>query len=539
MHTGNDFTPNYNLPTLNKPTGNRSMNIAILHYHLNRGGVTRVITNQLLALDSALENGQHCRVAILYGGEAAGFPDEFASRLNSIQLMLCDVPGLGYDDCTLADTNSLAVKLREQLRQLKFEPPDTLLHVHNHCLGKNASLPGALLKLARDGFPLLLQIHDFAEDFRPDNYRLLSESLGADGLAASLYPQAARIHYAALNRRDETALQRAGVADERRHWLPNPVPELSGLPDRKHARDRLQQTFGIPHDHRYVIYPVRGIRRKNLGELLLWSALADAKTDFALTLAPMNPIEQVRYREWTALATELQLPLHFDTGGEGGLSFEENLMAADLILTTSVAEGFGMVFLESWLAGRPLTGRNLPEISIDFTESGLKLEHLYSQLNVPIAWIDRDDYVSTGTAAYASVTESFNRRPLEAASVEEILNANIADGCMDFGDLSESLQASVIRRVHDDEAARNEIRQLNPAIDHALSAPLGDWTGLIEHNRQVIGEQYSFHSSGRRLLELDNTVLASRRDDAIQAPDSPESILDGFLDLNRFRLIRG
>ena len=515
------------------------MNIAILHYHLNRGGVTRVITNQLLALDSALDNDQRCRVAILYGGETAGFPDEFASRLNSVQLTLCEVPGLGYDDRTNADCRPLASKLRDQLRQLEFDPRETLLHVHNHCLGKNASLPGALIELIREGFAALLQVHDFAEDFRPDNYRLLNNALGGSGLANVLYPQAAHIHYAAMNRRDETALQRAGVADERRHWLPNPVPEPSGLPDRNHARNRLEQAFGIPHDHRYVIYPVRGIRRKNLGELLLWSAMADAGTDFALTLAPMNPVEQVRYREWTALASELQLPLHFETGGDGGLSFEENLAAADLILTTSVAEGFGMVFLESWLANRPLAGRNLPEISIDFSESGLKLDHLYSQLNVPVAWIDHDEYLNAVVTAYSRVSESFNRRPLEPASVKQSLNAKIADGFIDFGDLNESLQASVIQRVRADDAARNELRQLNPAIDHALSASLADWNKLIAQNRQVIGEQYSFHSSGRRLRDLFETVLASRRVDAIQAPDDPESILDGFLDLDRFRLIRG
>ena len=37
---------------------------------------------------------------------------------------------------------------------------------------------------------------------------------------------------------------------------------------------------------------------------------------------------------------------------------------------TSLAEGFGMVFLESWLAECPLLGRDLPEITRDFVEAG-------------------------------------------------------------------------------------------------------------------------------------------------------------------------
>ena len=47
-------------------------------------------------------------------------------------------------------------------------------------------------------------------------------------------------------------------------------------------------------------------------------------------------------------------------GAPGGLEFFENLAAADAVATTSLAEGFGMVFLEAWLAGRPLVGRDLP-----------------------------------------------------------------------------------------------------------------------------------------------------------------------------------
>ncbi len=364
------------------------MKIAILHYHLNRGGVTRVIANQLLSLDSALQRDETCHVAILFGGRADGWPGDLGSQLNSIRLTLCEVPRLDYDDRPVDESGDLATLIRSELQKLQFEPGQTLLHVHNHNLGKTASLPGALSRLASEGYSLLLQIHDFAEDFRPRNYRLLSEALGADNLSARLYPQAAHIHYAVLNRRDETVLRNAGLSAERLHWLPNPVPELGRLPDRNQARAKLRRTVGVSQNQTYTLYPVRGIRRKNVGELLLWSALADESNQFGITLAPLNPVEFEYYQTWRQLASELKLRCHFETGGDGRMSFVENLSAADWILTTSAAEGFGMVFLESWLCERPLAGRNLPEITADFIAAGLRLDGLYDRLEVPTSWFD-------------------------------------------------------------------------------------------------------------------------------------------------------
>ncbi|MBT4868466.1 MAG: hypothetical protein HON53_25440, partial [Planctomycetaceae bacterium] len=323
------------------------MNIAILHYHLNRGGVTRVIDNQLLALDSLPATGELRHAAVLFGGRDAGWPCDITDQLDSVKLSLHAVEALDYDTEPIADPDSLAHELRTVFLQLGFQPDETVLHVHNHSLGKNASLQGALQLLAQDGFGLLLQIHDFAEDFRPTNYRLLCETLGRDRIAESLYPQASRIHYAVLNRRDQAVLESAGVAPERLHFLPNSVPTPGELPDRDDARRKLRATFGVSTTDRFVLYPVRGIRRKNVGEALLWSLLAGEATTTAITLAPLNPAEQTAYCRWQEIANELNIPFLFEVGEAGGLSFEENLAAADLMLTTSVAEGFGMVYLES------------------------------------------------------------------------------------------------------------------------------------------------------------------------------------------------
>ncbi|NIO41528.1 MAG: hypothetical protein GTO41_15945, partial [Burkholderiales bacterium] len=155
------------------------------------------------------------------------------------------------------------------------------MHAHNHSLGKNVLFPKALAVLARDGYSMLLQIHDFAEDFRPDNYGQLASALvdnAFERLPDALYPQALHVHYAVLNCRDREILRHAGVDPARLHWIPNAVAETDTLPNREAARNELTVRFGIPAEARLLLYPVRGIRRKNLGETLMWSALADEGT---------------------------------------------------------------------------------------------------------------------------------------------------------------------------------------------------------------------------------------------------------------------
>src|SRR5690606_38885832 len=101
----------------------------------------------------------------------------------------------------------------------------------------------------------------------------------------------------------------------RLHFLPNPVIEPPPLPDRREARQALQNRFGVEPSAEYVLYPVRGIRRKNLGEFVLLSVLRThqrrrqgaAGSTFGLTLAPLNPQALPYFERWKRLAAELAL----------------------------------------------------------------------------------------------------------------------------------------------------------------------------------------------------------------------------------------
>ena len=55
------------------------------------------------------------------------------------------------------------------------------------------------------------------------------------------------------------------------------------------------------------------------------------------------------------------------------------------IVSTSVAEGFGLGFLEPWAFDKGLCGRNIREITQDFEKLGIDLNHLYERVETDIS----------------------------------------------------------------------------------------------------------------------------------------------------------
>lgn len=516
------------------------MQVAIVHYHLNRGGVTQVIKNHLRSLSRTHRRAERLRVVIFFGGRREGWPEEEVQRDAGVKVQLETVPDLEYASSDGAGPVELAESLLAAFQRSGLHPDDTVVHVHNHALGKNPSLPGAVAELSERGFALLLQLHDFAEDFRPDNYRSLAAALAPrdpDRLAERIYPQGAAIHYAVLNDRDYRILAAAGVESRRLHLLPNPVPEFPVLPEREPARAKLAERYGVGTDQVYVLYPVRGIRRKNLGELLLWSAVAAEQTRFALTLPPLNPVERPRYLAWKRLAGELNLPVIFEVGAEGGLGFGENLVAADRVLTTSVAEGFGMVFLETWLANRPLIGRDLPEITEDFVATGVRFPQLSEMVNVPMEWVGAEEVKQDLQESYASVLDAYGQFQLDRDLVGHEVSQLVSGDLLDFARCSARLQEFIVARVAGDPRRQTELRELNPNIVISMEQLLEAGDRCVSSNARIVRDHYSLEPSGAKLQQLYETVLHSPRSEIDSLPRG-SLVLDTFLSPRRFHPIR-
>lgn len=509
------------------------MKLLITHHHLGPGGVTRVVANHLLALDATAEEPQ--RVGLIYDGDDSGLPD--LSGLSRTDVVRLVIPEVGYRDSTdISGAADLAGQIEQTAAKHGFA--DCVLHVHNHSLGKSPLFTAAINELATGELrrasgspiqmrPLLLQCHDFAEDFRPANYARLVAAFG-DRIGWDVYPSPERTKcvYAVLNWRDLTAIREANVADVLHSvTLPNPVSEPPPSVDRGAARKCLADRFGVPADRPYWLYPVRGIRRKNVGELCLIAAAGRGRFTAAVTLQPKNPAERAYFDRWRQTADRLSLPCLFGVGEEGGLSFAENMAAADRIVTTSVAEGFGMVFLESWLSGKSLVGRNLPEITGDFT--GVDLSAMYERLNVPVDWFGTDDYIERLHAAAGGIAAAYGRPPVSRAAAEASYERRLRGGCLDFGDLDEELQTRVIERV----------RQSPDAAERVLAQVEDVSADRIAANAAAVRDGFSLEATGRQLRSL-YAAANGWRDVVGQRPEPVTKLLDQFLHIDRIRLIR-
>jgi hypothetical protein len=319
---------------------------------------------------------------------------------------------------------------------------------------------------------LLLQIHDFAENGRPANYwRLLDELGGTDGLARCLYPVAAQVAYVVLTTSDAARLKEGGL-EEGASLLPNPV----SLPDE--SRPISREAF---YADRLIVYPTRAIRRKNIGEALLWAAWAAPGEQIILTAAPEQGPDVARHADWRSFAEELGLPIVFEAQKRFGRSTADFLMTADVCLTTSVAEGFGMAFLEPWLAGSCLAGRDLPSVTADFRHSGVALDGIYARLDVVAEGLSKAELLADIEGNIRATCSAYGV-PYEKEFRDRAFASVWRNGLVDFGRLGEAHQRAVIRA-----AWGGGEKQSLPDSSHQTAT-----------NREIILREYSLSKYAKR-----------------------------------------
>lgn len=460
------------------------MRIALMHFHLNAGGVTTVIRQQAALLVGAGHE------VLLITGRA---PSE------RMPAPVAVIPGLDYGRM---DDGVFAKVMEAFCRLWPLTDPD-LLHVHNPTLAKNRHLQQLLKRLQQSGVTLLCQVHDFAEDGRPDVY--FDE------------PYVADCHYAVVNSRDRHLLQQAGLDPKGVHYLPNTVALLApaAVP---------AVTAPAP-----VLYPVRAIRRKNIGEAILLRLAMDMDAPLAVTLAPTSARDLPGYRSWQAFVRRHRLPVVFEAGV--GRDFREVLDGCRYAITTSITEGFGFSFLEPWTAGKALWGRLLPDICRDFVECGLRLGHLYTRLAVPLTWVDAERLGRDWRDAYMDAARQFSHS-MDAERIAQGWREVSANDCIDFGLLDESAQQATLQRVVTAPAAIGRLIALNPFLSRP--GPPENIDELVAHNLAVVRRHFNPEHYLQRLVHVYNRVLERPVRHAIDR----QVLVEAFLTPDRFSLLK-
>jgi hypothetical protein len=296
---------------------------------------------------------------------------------------------------------------------------------------------------------------------------------------------------------------------------------ITVLPERLKPHQDLNDNF--------VLYPIRAIRRKNIGEAILLSLFFRNAERLMITLPPNSPADLKSYRNWKSFVKKHRLMVEFDAGLKS--DFRELVRNARFLITTSVTEGFGFSFLEPWMSGKLLWGRNLRNVTRDFERRGIQLDHLYHQLEIPVDWIDRESFFDRWQACIRHVAEIFNysiEHQRIAASFEEIT----ANGRMDFSLMDEDLQQQVIVSLLDRPENIETIRQINPFLVDPGS--VGNKDDLIYRNKNAIVKGYSRESYRRQLIR----TYASVRDTPVHHGIDKKVLLSQFINLNEFSLLK-
>ena len=467
--------------------------IVLIHYHLRPSGVTRILEAQ-----SRILTNLGISHVILYGGQDSGQLQSPITRR---------IDALDYS----TETNKNLYRTCLEAATIALEAPPNLWHIHNPTLGKNAAFPELLKQIATSFTPLLLQTHDYVEDGRPQN--LIN-------LELETYPVAPQIHYATLNNRDAQHLKAANITNVSVLPPPIEIPPVQRKPIEKATKSRP-----------LLLYPVRAIRRKNLGEAVLLAALTELH--IAVTLAPRNPEWILQYENWIELSKELNLSIKFavvdhttpDELINNSLT-EENatqsnqigndyftwLAHATHILSTSVAEGFGLAFLEPIGHQIPMVGRNLTEITQDFPD--LHNSNLYQALLIPKSWLDQELLKATLLSQWQR-TLSLYQISLDKQSPRTLWENIHAHpdhpDHYDFAQLPESFQEKVIRHItaHPEEG-KHILASSNK--NTKTFTPLREWMtsalALASPKVEQI-EAWSPQEHARQLMEIYHTLLGS------------------------------
>lgn len=488
------------------------MRIALVHYHLGPGGVSRVIS----CISSALSRAGVKHVILIGEKVSVGDNQQFVDD----DLLVRSVPGIGYAKAgQLYDVERIIESMRLVAREALGGEVD-VWHFHNHSLGKNPWMHQVVTTLARQGERLLLHLHDLAEQGRPENYSNLAGS-------TEIYPSGGRIRYAFINSRDLRLFINAGLAPTSAILVPNPISVSTST--RSQQADPL-----IP----LLFAPIRAIRRKNIGELVFLSVFLRSVGRIAISRAPLDTEALAIHEIWRKFATDRRLPIAFDvvdrlSPQEGrGEDFDSWVQCSSHIITTSVSEGFGLPFLESVVWGLPLLGRGIAHIMEDQQAAGIFLDGLYDRLLVPADWVDCSmlrDHLELTLGRYF---QKYGRQ-MKQGDLEEIYLHLNKGGWYDFGNLPEALQQKIIEQI--DDCSNLQI----PLVErNGTSMRLDDWLNERLTNRTVPHvnfENFAPDSISSLLKDSYHKMLSDLKSPIAFLP--AERILDSFLKPEEFHFL--
>lgn len=500
--------------------GNTVRAISVFHYHLRPGGVTSVIALACEAWAAYLPQIELIR--LVSGSEEHG--EEVAEKIrgrlgmSAPQIETAVLPEIGYVSGMPSPPSVATIKSR--LRNFA----GSLWWIHNYHLGKNPQFTQALLEILQEepDQDILFHIHDFPECARYENLQRLQE-----GINLNPYPRARNLRYALINNRDRRLLSQSGLPERDLFLLNNPVRSSSApsLYSREATRAKLEQAFGSRPGYRppgrHLFYPVRTIRRKNILEAGYLTRLiaeeSGEETNLIVTLPGVSATER-RYSQTVAKAFEEELiPGLWGVGNhldEAHIEFTELGRACDMVVASSVQEGFGYLFIEALQWELPLFARELEILDGIRGHFSDRYSRFYRSLTVPseegLAANLRDRYrKKLSRLAEHLPKESLARLDGEIGDIGR-------EAGIDFSLLGVEEQLMILQRLAD-PAYRSQCCRLNRSELRACVSLFGEKPETKDI--KAAEEEFSF----RRFAETSRDIIQSYS----EAPSPPHDLKSG------------
>lgn len=448
--------------------------IYFIHYHFIKGGVNTVIKKQIEVLKRDYE------IFLIYSLKMSEIRSEKLDGVNFINL-----DELHYQYFDRLNENDF-VKTRDKILKFfynKIDKEKGILWVHNYHLGKNVSFTDALIRYINDSkIPAILQIHDFPECSRWENYKFLKKFV-----KMPLYPSGENIYYVLVNKDDFHRVKNI-YNNNNVYYLPNPVEirNFLSLNSKKKVKRKIEsvknikseenkginqkrkdnkikekfymELYGIAKSEGFnfnphlpiILYPVRTIRRKNILEAILFARIYKEKFNLFVTL----PANSLKEREYENIIEKSFKNKNFN--GIWGISkkfpqyYETIINYSALFLSTSVLEGFGLMFIEAFAQNKLFFARKINVLK-DFPF--VKNENVYENLYVPFDEVAKKRY-------YNLYFNKINSLPVEKEEKEKLMDKFfnlLSNDYLDFSFFTYYDQYKIVQDV----GFINEIKKIN------------------------------------------------------------------------------
>jgi hypothetical protein len=526
-------------------------NLYIFHHHLLTGGVTGVILKSIEALKSYLPEVDRI---YLVTGKRINFNNLTLSAEVEVKV-LPEIDYLEEQKLSGQDSPPAGSSLASRLIR-EFASDNAIWWVHNYHLGKNPFFTRALLDIIHGTYgdihqKIILQIHDFPECGRYENLALLKSIV-----KNPLYPLSPDVQYVVLNKRDYDILITAGIPQNHLSLLENPIstytPPRKNSNEKKKIKQSLAGAFGASFpsfitDAPLIIYPIRTIRRKNVMEAGFITRLLEEPVNLIATLPGVSGSE-IAYSNLIQKCFEQGLiPGLWGIGEKleaAGLSFEKLIEAGDLIISTSVQEGFGYLFINALQWQRPLLARDLDILKGTKDLFSTFPCYFYSKVTCPLPESDRKILIEGYRLKLMNLSGILSDQRVKELifDIEELLERE----AVDFSFLTPDLQYRLLKQL-DSVSFKDEVIEMNrDLIEQAgelLYGMLGSTlTGISSSAREAeLQRRYSYRSyaaQSAKILKRFKKDAASegRNHNRITSADQKE-VIRKFARLEYIRLL--